>query len=116
MSKTVVTEQQMAAMDFTPWEHTADEWTPPGFEEWAASASDVLPTVRTAWMSMYKTKAELEPVAQSLGDAEFEEMIKGIVHSRKFFENFVKILDAAEVRIICAAASAQSRSGSLSEA
>jgi hypothetical protein len=33
-------------------------------------------------------------------------MLDGISHARKYFTNFVTILQAAEIRIICAAASA----------
>jgi hypothetical protein len=54
----------------------------------------MLPFVRMTWITLFKTKAEVETIE--------EELVNGIIHSREFFENFVKILEAAEVRIMCA--------------
>ena len=42
---------------------------------------------------MFKTKAELETIAEELEDEQFEELVNGDIHSREFFENFVMVLN-----------------------
>jgi hypothetical protein len=59
-----------------------------------------------AWAAMYKTKAELEDISRNLDDAPFRAMVDGIINAQKFFRDFVTILSAAELRIMCSAASA----------
>jgi hypothetical protein len=75
----------------------------------------LLPFVRMAWICMYKTKPELETMAEELEDEPFEEMIEGIAHSQKFFKNFVTILQAAELRIMCATSAVAIRAGASDE-
>jgi hypothetical protein len=99
------TAEQWAATNFEPWQHAPNEWKPPSNKEWSLLAANLLPYVRVAWMSLYKTKAELEPFA-TLDEETFEETIEGISNSRKFFEGFVTILRTAECRILCAASAA----------
>jgi hypothetical protein len=101
-----VTVDQIVAASFVPWEHAEDEWTPPSDTEWTANAPYLLPYVRMAWTAMYKTKAELEDISRNLDDAPFRAMVDGIVNAQKFFKDFVTILSAAELRIMCSAASA----------
>jgi hypothetical protein len=116
VEKKIVTIEQMAARNFEPWKHEADEWEPPSNDEWEKDGPFLLPFARMAWMALFKTKAELEAIAEGLAGEPFEELVAGIVDARKYFENFVTILDAAEVRIMCAAASQEVRSGKASEA
>jgi hypothetical protein len=100
------TAQQMAAMDFKPWEHLEDGWKVPSNEEWMPFGEWVLPTVRIAWVAMFKTKDELETVARELDADTFKEMVSGIGRAREAFQDFVNVLSGAEARIMCAAASA----------
>jgi hypothetical protein len=103
-----VTAAQLAAMNFVAWKHKPDEWEPPDNEEWGADAIRVLPYVRLAWHLLFKSKAEVENGVQELGD-DLEELVKSIAHTREYFENFVNILDGAEVRLMCSAASLEKR-------
>jgi hypothetical protein len=71
----------------------------------------LLPSVRIAWLTLYKTKPELENISRELGelggdDDYFKQLVNGIIHAREFFENFVTVLDTAELRLMCSAASA----------
>jgi hypothetical protein len=84
------TDEQWAATTFEPWQHAPNEWKPPSNEDWSLLAPNLLPYVRMAWISLYRTKAELEPLA-TLEEEAFEELIGGISNSRKFFEGFVTI-------------------------
>jgi hypothetical protein len=96
------TDEQLAAMDFEPWAHKPDEWKPPLAEEWRDHINFVFPYIRLAWETMYKTKAELMTVAEGLDGEPLDELITGIGDSKKFFERFTDVLDAALVRLICA--------------
>jgi hypothetical protein len=69
-----------------------------------------------AWMALYKTKAEIEGIRAALSHDHFEEMVKGISHARDYFKNFVTVLNAAEIRIMCAMASALAKEGRLADA
>ncbi len=108
-----VTIEQMAAMNFEPWKHVADEWSPPSNKKWADDASFVLPPVRIAWILMYQTKAELENIVETLEDEPFDEMVNGISDAKKFFEGFARVLAGAEGRLLCAASSVGVRQNSL---
>jgi hypothetical protein len=97
-------------MNFEPWKHGGnEEWEPPSNVKWAEDGAYLLPFVRMAWIWMYKTKPELETLAEELEDEPFEEMVEGIHHSLEFFENFVTVLQAAEIRIMCAASAVELR-------
>jgi hypothetical protein len=99
------TDEQWAATNFEAWQHAPNEWKPPSNEDWSLLAPNLLPYVRMAWISLYRTKSELEPLA-TLDEEAFLEMVDGISNSRKFFEGFVTILRTAEIRILCAASAA----------
>ena len=99
-----VTEEQMATMDFEPWKHAVDEWTPPSNDEWGPTTRLLVP-LRTAWLLMYKTKAELETVAETLEEEAFDEMFGGITEARQYFETIAGILTGAETRMLCSMAS-----------
>jgi hypothetical protein len=104
--KKIITAEQMVAMEFAPSEHTEGEWTTPSNEEWLEDSASVLPSLRMAWAAMYKTEAGLETLSRDLDDDAFEYMVDGIGYARKYFKNFVTVLEAAEIRIMCSAASA----------
>ena len=106
-----MTAEQWAAVDFEPWAHREDEWKPPTGEEWQDHIRHVFPWIRLAWEVMFKTKTELETIADELEDEPLEGLIDRIAHSREFFENFVTVLTAAECRLLWAAAAAELRAG-----
>lgn len=105
-SKKVATPEQIAALKFEPCQHSPDEWRPPSNEEWSAAGGDVLPFVRSAWLMMYKTKDEIGTIAKDLSVESLEGTWNGIIHAQEFFESFVTVLKAAEIRLMSAAASA----------
>ena len=53
-----------------------NEWTPPTNEDWKNRSNYWLPHIRMAWLTMYKTKDELETVCREL-DRDFAFMIEG---------------------------------------
>jgi hypothetical protein len=55
---------------------------------------------------MYKTKDEIGTIAKDLSVESFEGTWNGIIHAQEFFESFVTVLKAAEIRVMSAAASA----------
>ncbi len=103
----IMTAEQWAAFDFEPWTHTEDEWKPPTGAEWQDHIRSFFPYVRLAWETLFKTKAELQTVAEELDGEAFEELLNGITNSKEFFDNFVKILKAADARLLCAASAAE---------
>jgi hypothetical protein len=98
-----MTDEQWAAMNFEPRTHKEDEWKPPSNKEWA-DATVLLLTVRIAWICMYKTKSELMTIVKELEDEPLEDMLSGIIDSRRFFEDFLAVLYSAEARLFAAAA------------
>jgi hypothetical protein len=69
-----------------------------------------------AWITTFKTQAELTTIAEKLEAEPFKELVEGIRRSREFFENFVTILMSAECRVLCAASVVELREvGSLDE-
>ena len=107
--ETPVTQEQMAATSFEPWKRAVDEWTPPSNVEWADNAPVLLVPLRTAWILMYKTKAELETIAETLEEEVFDETLDGITEARKYFETIASILTGAQTRTVCAMASLAAR-------
>ena len=93
----------IASVGFKPWQHVPDEWQPPSNAEWSEYAADLLPPARLAWVTMYKTKDELETIARELSGEPFEVLMKGIINAHKFFGDFARLLKAAEMRIMSAA-------------
>jgi len=98
-----VTAEEAAAIEFEAWEHAAGEWKPPTNKEWAESGANLLPYVRLAWMTLYKSKPELIEIIRNLDEqGSFEELFDGIETAIKFFNNFATVLNAARGRIVCA--------------
>ena len=98
-------------MNFEPWEGAQ---SPPS--SLAEDTQATLPAVRIAWIAMHKTKAELMTVVAELEAEHLDNMLDGIIDARDFFAAQVAILDAAEIRIMCAAASQKVRNGNVPEA
>jgi hypothetical protein len=103
----ITTAEQWAAFDFEPWTHTEDEWKPPTGAEWPDHIRSFFPYVRLAWETLFRTKAELQTIAEGLDGEPLENLLTGIADSKKFFDNFVKILGGAEARLLCAASAVE---------
>lgn len=102
----VATVEELAALDFEPWQHVTDEWTPPPNDEWAKMMAGQIVSVRLAWRTMYKSKAELMDMFEALDDSEAEEFVKKLANSADFFLGLHEFLHSAEIRLMCAAAAA----------
>ena len=61
---------EAAALDFKPWTHDEGEWTPPSNVEWCELAAVILPPTRVAWLTMFKTAAEIEEILNGFDDDE----------------------------------------------
>jgi len=93
-------------MEFEAWQHAEGEWTPPTNEEWDRISERLLPALRIAWFTMYKSKPELEQISESLDDDAFKEMVNAIIDAQRIFQEAAGLLQGAEVRLMCSAASA----------
>lgn len=91
-----------ARLDFEPIAELAATWRPPTNVEWAALANPHLISVRLAWLTLQKTKAELMQIAAELGDGALMELVRQIGQSADWFEGLHKLLTSAECRIMCA--------------
>jgi hypothetical protein len=96
------TAEQWASIDFEPWTHAADEWTPPTNVEWYEIAKTHLITVRLAWALLYRTKDQLVEGMREFGDEDGNRMMDNFMTAIHFFDSTAKILKLAETRIICA--------------
>jgi hypothetical protein len=96
------TAEERAAIDFKPWVHADDEWTPPTEEEWREVAKTHLVTVRLAWHALYKTKAEMVTINREMDEELGRQLMEAFRTAIHFFESTAKILSLAETRIICA--------------
>lgn len=93
---------EMAALEFTPWQGHEGEWTPPTNKEWTGLANPHLVSVRLAWATLHKSKEELIAVAEQLGDKALMELVGQIGQSADWFEGMHRLLACAECRLICA--------------
>ena len=109
-----MTDEELAAMDFEPWQHVPGEWTPPSNVEWSKLANPYLVSVRMAWLTLYKTKAELVEMIEGMDrEGIFEPYGNGIRDSIDFFRAFLVVLEAAEARVICAGLNARESDGAV---
>ena len=93
---------ELAALEFAPWQGRAEGWTPPTNEEWTNLANPHLISVRLAWLTVHKSKDELIAVADELGDQGLMELVGQIGQSADWFDGMHKLLASAECRIMCA--------------
>lgn len=99
------TVEELAALDFTQWQRSPDEWTPPSNEEWADLANPNLVTVRVAWMVMHKTKAELITMLEEIEDDLGDDMFDRLQHTSDFFRGMLAVSEGALMRLCSAGAS-----------
>ena len=65
-SKAALEDEKIAALDFEPWTHCDGEWVPPTNEEWCDAVNPTLIAIRMAWLSLYKSKAELREMLDKM--------------------------------------------------
>jgi len=98
-----ITEAEIAAIEFEPWVHVTDEWTPPTDEEWANLANPHLVTIRMAWMALYKTKPELVELVDGLHkEGILEPLMDSLNETSKWFEGLCMIAKSALGRMCSA--------------
>lgn len=104
-----MTDEEFAACNFDAWIHAEGEWTPPTNDQWAKLANPHLVTIRIAWLTLYKTKAELiEMLGDQLRDSEDDgnELITSILDQLSATSDFLKgmltVVDAALARLLVA--------------
>ncbi|MCV9935890.1 hypothetical protein OIU35_05905 [Boseaceae bacterium BT-24-1] len=103
------TEDQWASMEFEPWKHEPGEWGPPSNKEWADMTNPYLISIRLAWITLYKTKPELIDIIDRMESEVGIEFLESIEATLQFFKGIVMILEAAEVRFLCAGATLLAR-------
>lgn len=94
----------MATLDFGPVSGLAERWSPPTNAEWADLANPHLISVRLAWLTLQKSKADLVAMCDELDDDAMTELVNQIGRSADWFEGLHKVLASAECRIMCACA------------
>ena len=97
-----MSEAEFAAVDFEPWVHTPDEWTPPSNVEWAALANPHLVTIRIAWLIMHKSKTELIEMIEGLERDVAVEMLDRLLDTSRWIKGLHCIADGALARMMCA--------------
>ncbi len=102
-------DEEFAACNFDAWIHEEGEWTPPTNDQWAKLANPHLVTIRIAWLTLYKTKAELiEMLRDQLRDSEDDgnEFITSILDhlsaTSDFLNGMLTVVDSALARLLVA--------------
>jgi hypothetical protein len=101
------TVAEFAALEFEPWQHKADEWTPPTNEEWERLANPHLITIRIAWLILHKSKAELVDMVAELFDDEGDvgpETFERLHDTAEWLRGLLKLVRGAEARLCAAGA------------
>jgi hypothetical protein len=105
LPKHAATAEELAAIDFEPWVAKTDDWRPPTNKEWNEIGAWVMPIVRMAWLTMFKTKAEVLELVEGMDREEiFEEYMKNLNRAQEALGGFLTVMRSAETRVICAGA------------
>ena len=99
-----ITEAEVAAMDFEPWQGEVHTGQLPNNEQFAEDGLLHLITCRMALVMMYKSKAELSEMFEQDGDAMCE-LVENMGKAKDFFSHFSELLDAASARLFVAGSS-----------
>ena len=100
-----LTAEQLAAGNFEPWRHAQGQWTPLEDAEWNRLCEWFLPTLRLAWLTLHRTKAELEKIVADLSDENFIASVKNFAAAAEYAQSTRAIFQGAEARLMVAAAS-----------
>lgn len=102
--KDSATIEDLAGLAFEPWRPEPGGWSPPTNAEWVDFANPHLISVRLAWLTLQKSKADLVAMCDELDDEAMTELVKQLGQSADWFEGLHKVLASAECRIMCACA------------
>jgi hypothetical protein len=105
----IASVKEIAAMDFTAWQHSEGEWTPPSNDEWLEIGKTKLPSLRIGWFILYKSKPELIKMIEGLDDETYFTMCNAVRDLAAFLEGCSTIAKAAEVRLLGASCASISR-------
>jgi hypothetical protein len=107
--ETDLDDEQFAALDFEPWVHSDDEWTPPTNQEWCDAVNPTLIAIRMAWISLYKTKPELVGILNSMdneicedGESLSKQFLECILAASDRVSQINKVLECAVARLTIA--------------
>lgn len=97
----LITHQQLADAKFEPLEGQPDLSELPGNREFG---EDIMPTVRLAYLTLFKSKAELANIfATDAGETGIH-FVDGLIAVNDRLKGLCDILDTAEARLMSAAA------------
>ena len=103
----IASAEEYAALTFEAWQHEEGEWRPPSNERWHEVASSLLPIIRLAWLTQFKTKDEIVAMFASEEDGRMMmDLHDNIVAAKAFLEPMVAISESASARILSAACTA----------
>lgn len=103
----IASAEEYAAISFEAWQHEEGEWRPPTNERWHEVTSSVLPVIRIAWLTQFKTKDEIvEMFATEEDGHEMMDLLDHILAAKAFLEPMVAVAESAHARILSAACTA----------
>ena len=96
------TSEWLAKQDFEPWDVAS--LPVPSPQEWAGDANQRTLILELATKAMSKSKDDLVDHARILGAPSFLTLMEHIIKTRDWFEAWTDLLNAAETRLLVAAA------------
>jgi hypothetical protein len=101
------TVEQWAGLDFEPIDsQTLEDIKPVSNERWAEIGRNMLPSVRVAWLTLSRSKAELKEILDKLGVNDGDAgcaLIEDLADAKHFFERYAEMLTSAETRCLSVA-------------
>lgn len=99
---------KFAATDWQPWD--VSDCPLPSNQEWIDGINPYLVSLRLAWVTMGKTKAELVENVESLeADDALRPMMDGLDSTERQMRGLYELASAAQARLLCAATVASLR-------
>jgi hypothetical protein len=117
LSKDEKEDRKFAATKIVPWDYSP---TPgPSHDQWMKWNNEHGAALRLACATMMKTKEQLAELVLHLesGECRFDDLVKLLDHSRRFFTDMAKTIGAAQARLMLGASlvSVRIRKGEVSE-
>jgi hypothetical protein len=103
LSKDEKEDLKWAATEFVPWDHSP---TPgPSHDQWMTWNNEHGAAVRMACAIMMRTKDQLAELVLGLesGECRFDDLVKTLDHSAKFFTEMSNIIAGAQARLMVGA-------------
>jgi hypothetical protein len=98
-----MTAEDYAAAEFEPWPaDLLEECAPPDNEKWAELSLQTVPTIRCAWLMLGQPKEKIIAMLRDVDEKTGCEMFDAFRSAIDFHKQAVKILEAAECRILVA--------------